>query len=436
MTIPATVRQLFLCAGCVSLSLGAAGPAPAVDAAVDLAGPDELKTAVTSGSLVMGAAAREDASAQDVVAAARADYANILGILYGQGYYGPVIHILVDGHEAADLSPFSVPASVGKVAISVDPGRQFTFGKAAVGPLAPKTVLPDGFATGKPAKAELIQQAVGDAVDGWREVGNAKAAAGARHIVAKHPAAVLDAEVAIVPGPVLRFGRLKVAGNKRVRTDRILEIAGLPYGKTFSPDRLDDMRRRLTQTGAFKSVAIEEAQQANPDGTLDITAALVEQPRRRLGFGAEVSSTEGLKLSAYWMHRNLLHGAENLRFDAVVSGIGGGSGGDPSGQFRHRLYARRALRPARHLLARQYADRDGGAGATGRAGLFRAPLPAGAGDRARAVQAGQGQRRGAIPVFRCRGRSGQAAVPVAAVPADRTARRPRQSAEREERLLC
>src|SRR5690606_39677942 len=59
----------------------------------------------------------------------------------------------------------------------------------------------------------------------------------------------------------------------------------------------------------------------------DIGVTVVEQKPRRFGFGAELSSTEGLKLSAYWMHRNLLGGAENLRFDAEIAGIGGGSGG-------------------------------------------------------------------------------------------------------------
>jgi translocation and assembly module TamA len=325
--IPATLRRLLVCAGCAMLPLGSGAPVEAVDARVDVAGPEDLKTAIETGSLVVGAAARVAATPQDLVAAAHADYANILGILYGQGYYGPVIHIRVDGREAADLSPLSVPAEVARVEVQVQPGRQFTFGRAAVGPLTPATELPEGFASGKPAKADLIKDAVGAAIEGWREEGRAKAAAGDRRIVAKHPSAVLDAEVAILPGPLLRFGNLRVEGNQRVRTDRIRQIAGLPEGKRFSPERLDEVRHRLTKTGAFKSVAIEEAEHANPDGTLDITAALVEQAPRRFGFGAELSSTEGLKLSAYWMHRNLLHGAENLRFDAEISGIGGGSGG-------------------------------------------------------------------------------------------------------------
>ena len=46
-----------------------------------------------------------------------------------------------------------------------------------------------------------------------------------------------------------------------------------------------------------------------------------------MGFGAELSTLEGLTVSAFWLHRNLLGGAERLRLDVEVSGIGGGSGG-------------------------------------------------------------------------------------------------------------
>jgi translocation and assembly module TamA len=301
-------------------------PAAALDARLDGPPEGEVRDAIQSGSLVLAAAASDSATAQDVVAAARADYANILGILYGAGYYGGRISILVDGREVANLSPFSVPARVGQVLVKVDPGRQFTFGRANIGPLAPDTVLPDGFRPGAPAKADLIRESVGAASDAWREIGHAKAGVAGQKIVARHPAAELDADIAIDPGPRLRFGALTVAGNEKVRTDRILEIAGLPGGKVFSPEKLDAVARRLRKTGAFSSVALEEAKRANPDGTLDIGVSVVEQPPRRIGFGAEISSAEGLTVSAYWMHRNILRGAERLRFDAEATGIGIDSG--------------------------------------------------------------------------------------------------------------
>ena len=310
----------------LAVLLWLAGPAAALDARLEMAKGD-LRDAVEAGSLVLGAAQEKQIVVLDVVAAARADYGNILSILYGAGYYGGTIHIRLDGREVADLSPFTSPASLASVVVSVDPGPRFTFGKTAIAPLAPKTRLPRGFAPGKPAESDVIRSAVSAAVDGWREVGHAKARAADRRIVANHPTATLDAEIAIAPGPRLTFGRLVIAGNQAVRTARIRDIAGLRTGRVFSPEDLATVGRRLRQTGAFKSVALEEAETPNPDGSLDIGVTLVEEAPRRFGIGAEISSFEGLALTGFWMHRNIFGGAERLRFDAEVRGIQGDTGG-------------------------------------------------------------------------------------------------------------
>ncbi|MFN4129101.1 MAG: outer membrane protein assembly factor, partial [Paracoccaceae bacterium] len=54
---------------------------------------------------------------------------------------------------------------------------------------------------------------------------------------------------------------------------------------------------------------------------------VVEEKPRRLSFGAEISSLEGLDLSAAWMHRNLLGGAERLRIEGRVANIGAAGNG-------------------------------------------------------------------------------------------------------------
>jgi translocation and assembly module TamA len=120
---------------------------------------------------------------------------------------------------------------------------------------------------------------------------------------------------------------MSVDGNEDVRTRRIREIAGFPSGKVFAPDEAEAVARRLRDTGAFRSVALTEADAANANGTLDFDLSVVEEKPRRFGAGVEIASLEGLSVSTYWMHRNLLGGAERLRFDAEVKGIGGESGG-------------------------------------------------------------------------------------------------------------
>jgi translocation and assembly module TamA len=90
---------------------------------------------------------------------------------------------------------------------------------------------------------------------------------------------------------------------------------------------MEEINDRLLRTQVFKSVSLRQADKPNPDGTLDINATLVEQPPRRIGFGGEIASLDGASVSAYWLHRNLLGGAERLRLDGEVSGIGAQEGG-------------------------------------------------------------------------------------------------------------
>ena len=230
--------------------------------------------------------------------------------------------ITIDGQEVAGIAPLDAPAQIGTVVIAVDPGPQFTFGQLAIGPLAENTAPPDSFQTGQIARTDAIRAAVRAAVTGWQELGYAKAAAGAQDIVAQHSRNTLDVAVTIAPGPRLTFGALAVTGNSGVRTDRIIAIAGLPTGQVYSPAEVAFAEARLRRTGAFSSASLVESDTYTPDLTLPFTAQISEQKPRRLGFGAEISSLDGITLSGYWLHRNLLGGAERLRLDAMISGIG------------------------------------------------------------------------------------------------------------------
>jgi translocation and assembly module TamA len=319
---------------CLSLALCALAALPLRAAELRLAAPqapDAFADRLRGASLSASAVAQPDSTAQDLLAAAQADYARLVGVLYAEGYYGGTVSIRVDGREAADIPPLAAPESVGTIAIEVRRGTAFRFGTAEVAPLAPGTGLPGGFLPGELARAGLVREATQTGIEGWREAGHAKARVAAEDIVADHPSARLDARVTLDPGPRLRFGTLDiVAGDRpsRVRSQRIREIAGLPSGRPFSPSGVEDAANRLRRSGAFRSVRLTEAETPAADGTLDIEARLDDAKRRRVGAGAELSSLEGITLSGFWLHRNLLGGAERLRIDALIGGIGGDSGGE------------------------------------------------------------------------------------------------------------
>ncbi|HEY0275017.1 MAG TPA: autotransporter assembly complex family protein, partial [Paenirhodobacter sp.] len=261
------------------------------------------------------------------LAAARSDYERLLSALYSEGYYSGVISILVDGREAASVAPLDAPKTVSKIAISVDPGPRFRFSRTAIGPTAKRTTLPGGFRIGEIARSEEIVSAARAGVTAWRNEGHARAEVRDQQITADHRTNTLSADIPLAPGPLVHFGEVRVTGNQRVRMTRLLRIAGFPTGEIYSPEKAEKVVRRLRRTGVFSSVSLTEAENLGPGDTLDYDLALVEGKRRRLNFGAEVSSTEGVSLSGYWMHRNLFGGAENLKISGAISGIGGQTGG-------------------------------------------------------------------------------------------------------------
>lgn len=253
---------------------------------------------------------------------ARSEYRQMLGALYSEGFYAGVVSVRVDGREASELSLTEPPARVDRVVIDVRPGPRFDFGTASVAPLAPGTELPEGFAPGAPAFSGLIRDAGRAGVAAWREAGHAKVILSQESIVADNTANRLNVDLDLDPGPRLRFGDLVISGNNRVRAERIRAIAGLPVGEVYSPEELDDAAERLRRTGAFRAVTLTDAERIGPDDTLPIELTVQEEKRRRLGAGVELSSTEGVGARAFWMHRNLLGGAENLRFDLEIENVG------------------------------------------------------------------------------------------------------------------
>lgn len=290
-------------------------------------GSEALTEAVNEASQVRALQAQGQTDPQDLLAAARSDYARILAAMYARGHYSVDIRIQIDGREAAAIPVLEAPRSISTIRIAVDPGAPFRFGLARVQPLPPGTELPQEFRTGAVAESGAVTSAVGVAIKAWRETGHAKAFVAAQDVLADHAAKRLDVDVGLAPGPRLRFGHLEIVGEDRMRERRIRKIAGLPEGETFSETELRRAETRLRRTGIFASVALTEDDQVTAPDLLGVTATVVEQKPRRYSFGAEIASLDGLSLSASWLHRNLLGGGERLGVSADVTNIGSGQSG-------------------------------------------------------------------------------------------------------------
>lgn len=319
------IARAFLFSLC---GLGLSLPETAIAASTSLTAPgasEDLTERLRGASAVMSA--QPDSDVQGLLATALSDYRTLVQVLYDSGYFSPEVHIRLDGREAASIQPLYPPHSITAIAITVNSGPKFTFGTASVTPMPdPSEVdIPDYFAPGQPASTGAILDASHAGIKAWRHAGHAKVALQSQDITANHVEARINASVRLNPGPHLRFGQLHQTGETAVNPEAIRRIAGFPTGEPYHPDDLAKAGTRLRRTGTFSTVSMTEAQQANPDGTLDFTANFEDQPPRRLTFGAELSSSDGLELTGTWMHRNLFGNAEKLRFETRLSGIGNNS---------------------------------------------------------------------------------------------------------------
>jgi len=284
-----------------------------------------LEQALQANSALIAAGEAGDPPADVLFAAALADYRRLSETLHAEARYGGVVHIRLDGREAAEIPLLSPPDSIREVVIRVDPGPLFSFGTARLAPLPEGATPPDAFRTGAPARAAAVRGAVEAGIDAWRAGGHAEARLADSSLIADHRQRQLDAMLRLAPGKRLRFGPL-VVPESAVRETRVREIAGLPGGARFSPDALGRTVERLRRTGAFSSVTAEERPAA--DGAVPIALTLVDAKPRRIGFGAEVASSDGVSLSGFWLHRNLLGGAERLRFDAEAENLASQTSGE------------------------------------------------------------------------------------------------------------
>ncbi len=313
--------------------LAAASPMPAAafeQVVLRLPRADELPELRTSlvDALLLGTLPDEARTDGDeVLAAAQADYARLLEALYAQGFYGASVRILLDGREAATIAPLNAPDTVDSVQVIVEPGARFDLGVTDIAPRPPTAEPFEDFRTGAPALATTVRDAAQSTVEGWEELGFAKAQVTDQDIIARHERNRLDVIVRVAPGPRLRFGDVTVGGQSAVRAPRVRQIAGIPRGETFSPDAVERAADRLRSTGTFRSATITEAEEPNADGTLDFTIDVIDREPRRIGAGAEISSLQGLTLTGFWLHRNILGGAERLRIEGEAAQLGGTSGG-------------------------------------------------------------------------------------------------------------
>ncbi|MGH6809375.1 MAG: autotransporter assembly complex protein TamA, partial [Ensifer adhaerens] len=177
-------------------------------------------------------------------------------------------------------------------------------------------------ALGTRADSTRIIKAGEKVVNDLREQGRPLAKLTERSVVADHADSTVDVVISAESGPVAPVGEVSVSGTKTVDPGFVRDYSRLNEGRPYSPEDIRRASERLRQLGVFSSVTIKEADTLSPDGSIPMKIEVSEGKHRYFGFGAQVSTTDGLGLSGYWGHRNLFGRAESLRIEGSIDRIG------------------------------------------------------------------------------------------------------------------
>lgn len=244
-----------------------------------------------------------------------------------------------EGYYAARVEARAEPGEPAKAIVEVEPGVRFKFADARLvfdgAAPAPEAAAAArdalGLRTDAPARAEDVLAAERRAVAALAGAGYPDAAAGDRETVVDHARSAMDVVFQVRAGSRARFGPVVTQGSGRARPDFIARLKTYEDGERYDPEKLGELSRRLSDTGAFQGVNVRLAAPDDPDVTIarapdgaevrPVLVRLREGERRTIALGGSWSTSEGVGVEAEWTRRNLRGGAEQLTVLARVKTI-------------------------------------------------------------------------------------------------------------------
>jgi translocation and assembly module TamA len=283
-----------------------------------------VKSALEDASALLADEERPVSGSLGLLSKVASDRESLVAALYAQAHYEGVVDISIAGTPLDEI-PLDATFGAGPVpvAVTITPGPAFGFGDIVVdGDTDGIVPARYGLIPGARAGSQIILEAEREMVAALKEQGRPLARVANREIVADHDTRHLDVTITLSSGPVASYGETRVTGTSTVASDFVAFVTGLHPGKTYSPEELEDARRRLNQLEVFNSVTVREAETLDASGAIPIDVAVAERKHRYFGVGATISSTDGGGIEGYWGHRNLFGWAEKLRLEGSISRIG------------------------------------------------------------------------------------------------------------------
>jgi translocation and assembly module TamA len=274
----------------------------------DIEGGDAIRTAFEEQS-ALEEGRKTTANAAQIDRRTRADVELLTELLTAQGYYD------------AEVEP-DIAVTAGSIAISLQaaPGRRYRFeavelpGLDAAGAEAASLRAAFAVKAGDPVVAEQVIAAGTALKVALGEQGFATASVGEQSIVLDSERGVARLSLPVTPGPVGRFGTIRVSGTPPFSAQHVGLIARFKKGDRFERSEVDDLRRALVATGLVAQAEVTTTPVAG-GSVIDLDIKLVPAPARTIAGELGYGTGEGIRAEASWQHRNFFNpeGALTLR---------------------------------------------------------------------------------------------------------------------------
>jgi translocation and assembly module TamA len=258
---------------------------------------------------------KDPANAAQIGRRASADAELFAELLRSQGYYDAVVEPRTE--------------DVGgqlRVILAADPGQQYRFasvelpGLEAAGPEAAR--LRNSFAVqaGDPVVAADVIAGGVALTQALGEEGFASAKIGEQDIEVNHQTHLATLTLPVNPGPVARFGIIRVSGRPPFSAHHLAIMARFRPGDPFQRSKIDDLRRALIATTLIANADIEVVP-VRGGRTVDLDVKLEPAPSHTIAGELGYGTGQGARLEASWTDRDFVNpeGALTLRGVAGTS---------------------------------------------------------------------------------------------------------------------
>ena len=243
---------------------------------------------------------------------ARQDLKTFKQALHSRGYFDATVQVTVEGARP----PYAVR-------FAVDPKQRYTLapprlkivsgGPVSGSPLADPDWGKVGLRAGDPAESARIAAADALLLKALQAQGFGHARVVKRRARLDRPHRQLRVVYEVDPGERVRLGGIRIQDSGSADADFLRGRVPWKPDVPFHPDRVEEARQSLIDTGLYNSVRLKLPEQPEEDGLWPLETTLSERKHRTWRLGGGLSTDRGITLKGGWEHRNFRGAAERLR---------------------------------------------------------------------------------------------------------------------------